>query len=267
MLLLILTTVASLMRILKTTTTTQGIFFSYRFDADLIFLFPKELTMLPCFFSPPLFFYFTSPPMTPLPFLCLLLSSHLIFIQPQTPLVSSHPPPPRLSVCKVGFYRSLLESLACSKCPPHSMARQAGSTACSCEDGYYKIDSDPPNMACTCEDICIYYIWLDYTSSQFLPMCFCSWRYCKTRVASISFRPSLCPTQCHLQCQWDKRLPGVVRPHGNRRQEGCALQHPVQTSSSRRKGLGRMRPQRALLAAPRRPDKHLSDGGRPAVTH
>lgn len=85
MLLLILTTVASLMRILKTTTTTQGIFFSYRFDADLIFLFPKELTMLPCFFSPPLFFYFTSPPMTPLPFLCLLLSSHLIFIQPKHP--------------------------------------------------------------------------------------------------------------------------------------------------------------------------------------
>uniref|UniRef100_A0A8C4FBA1 receptor protein-tyrosine kinase n=1 Tax=Dicentrarchus labrax TaxID=13489 RepID=A0A8C4FBA1_DICLA len=52
-------------------------------------------------------------------------------------------------VCKVGFYRSLLESLACSKCPPHSVARQTGATACSCEDGYYKIDSDPPNMACT----------------------------------------------------------------------------------------------------------------------
>uniref|UniRef100_A0A7N6FA61 receptor protein-tyrosine kinase n=1 Tax=Anabas testudineus TaxID=64144 RepID=A0A7N6FA61_ANATE len=52
-------------------------------------------------------------------------------------------------VCKVGFYRSLLESLACSKCPPHSVARQTGATACSCEDGYHKIDSDPPNMACT----------------------------------------------------------------------------------------------------------------------
>uniref|UniRef100_A0A4W6GAM3 receptor protein-tyrosine kinase n=1 Tax=Lates calcarifer TaxID=8187 RepID=A0A4W6GAM3_LATCA len=52
-------------------------------------------------------------------------------------------------VCRVGFYRSLLESLACSKCPPHSVARQTGATACSCEDGYYKIDSDPPNMACT----------------------------------------------------------------------------------------------------------------------
>ncbi|TNN86353.1 Ephrin type-A receptor 5 [Liparis tanakae] len=53
------------------------------------------------------------------------------------------------TVCKVGFYRSLLDSLACSKCPPHSAARQTGATACTCEDGYYKIDSDPPNMACT----------------------------------------------------------------------------------------------------------------------
>ncbi|XP_029372458.1 ephrin type-A receptor 5 isoform X4 [Echeneis naucrates] len=52
-------------------------------------------------------------------------------------------------VCKMGFYRSLLDSLACSKCPPHSVARQTGATSCSCEDGYYKIDSDPPNMACT----------------------------------------------------------------------------------------------------------------------
>uniref|UniRef100_A0A3B3UVL0 receptor protein-tyrosine kinase n=1 Tax=Poecilia latipinna TaxID=48699 RepID=A0A3B3UVL0_9TELE len=52
-------------------------------------------------------------------------------------------------VCKMGFYRSQLESSACSKCPPHSVARQMGATACSCEDGYYKIDSDPPSMACT----------------------------------------------------------------------------------------------------------------------
>uniref|UniRef100_A0A3Q4BZ67 receptor protein-tyrosine kinase n=1 Tax=Mola mola TaxID=94237 RepID=A0A3Q4BZ67_MOLML len=52
-------------------------------------------------------------------------------------------------VCRPGFYRSLLESQACSKCPPHSVARRAGATACACEDGYYKIDSDPANMACT----------------------------------------------------------------------------------------------------------------------
>ncbi|KAF6718927.1 Ephrin type-A receptor 5 [Oryzias melastigma] len=55
----------------------------------------------------------------------------------------------RLFVCKVGFYRSLLESPSCSKCPPHSVARQTGATACACEDGYYKIESDPSNMACT----------------------------------------------------------------------------------------------------------------------
>uniref|UniRef100_A0A8C7ZYV7 receptor protein-tyrosine kinase n=1 Tax=Oryzias sinensis TaxID=183150 RepID=A0A8C7ZYV7_9TELE len=52
-------------------------------------------------------------------------------------------------VCKVGFYRSLLESPGCSKCPPHSVARQTGATVCTCEDGYYKIESDPSNMACT----------------------------------------------------------------------------------------------------------------------
>uniref|UniRef100_A0A3P9CIB4 receptor protein-tyrosine kinase n=1 Tax=Maylandia zebra TaxID=106582 RepID=A0A3P9CIB4_9CICH len=43
---------------------------------------------------------------------------------------------------------STLRSLACSKCPPHSVARQMGATACSCEDGYFKLDSDPSNMAC-----------------------------------------------------------------------------------------------------------------------
>lgn len=58
-----------------------------------------------------------------------------------------------LSVCKMGFYRSQLETSACSKCPPHSVARQMGATACSCEDGYYKIDSDPPSMACTRKDL------------------------------------------------------------------------------------------------------------------
>ncbi|MEQ2265245.1 hypothetical protein XENORESO_004326, partial [Xenotaenia resolanae] len=54
-----------------------------------------------------------------------------------------------VSVCKMGFYRSQLESSACSKCPPHSVARQMGAITCSCEDEYYKIDSDHANMACT----------------------------------------------------------------------------------------------------------------------
>eukprot|EP00063_Salmo_salar_P019710 XP_013994545.1 PREDICTED: ephrin type-A receptor 5 isoform X2 [Salmo salar] len=52
-------------------------------------------------------------------------------------------------VCRAGFFRSVLQTPACSKCPPHSFARVQGSIACTCEDGYYRRDSDPPNMACT----------------------------------------------------------------------------------------------------------------------
>ncbi|KAK6322920.1 hypothetical protein J4Q44_G00077120 [Coregonus suidteri] len=52
-------------------------------------------------------------------------------------------------VCKAGFFRSVLQTPSCSKCPPHSFSRVQGSTACSCEEGYRRRDSDPPNMACT----------------------------------------------------------------------------------------------------------------------
>lgn len=82
------------------------------------------------------------------------------------------------SVCRVGFYRSLLESSACSKCPPHSVAKQTGASTCTCEDSYYKIDSDPPNMACTreensafictpsCLQVCSFLLlWLVWTNS------------------------------------------------------------------------------------------------------
>ncbi|XP_029548307.1 ephrin type-A receptor 5 [Salmo trutta] len=52
-------------------------------------------------------------------------------------------------VCRAGFFRSVLQTPACSKCPPHSFTRVQGSVACTCEEGYYRRDSDPPNMACT----------------------------------------------------------------------------------------------------------------------
>ncbi|XP_030622861.1 ephrin type-A receptor 5 isoform X2 [Chanos chanos] len=52
-------------------------------------------------------------------------------------------------VCKPGFYRSALQTQSCSKCPPHSFTKVEGSTSCQCEQGYYKRDSDPANMACT----------------------------------------------------------------------------------------------------------------------
>ncbi|XP_064164069.1 ephrin type-A receptor 5 isoform X1 [Anguilla rostrata] len=52
-------------------------------------------------------------------------------------------------VCKPGFFRSSIQSLSCSKCPPYSYTKLEASTSCQCEDSYYRRDTDPPNMACT----------------------------------------------------------------------------------------------------------------------
>ncbi|CAL8326208.1 unnamed protein product [Boreogadus saida] len=55
----------------------------------------------------------------------------------------------RINECGPGFYRSLLQAGGCSKCPPHSWARESGARVCSCEPAYYKNPADPANMACT----------------------------------------------------------------------------------------------------------------------
>ncbi|KAL6472852.1 hypothetical protein MHYP_G00190400 [Metynnis hypsauchen] len=52
-------------------------------------------------------------------------------------------------LCKPGFYRSALQTKTCSKCPPHSFTKTEASTSCQCEQGYYRTDMDPTNMACT----------------------------------------------------------------------------------------------------------------------
>ncbi|XP_061119791.1 ephrin type-A receptor 5 isoform X6 [Conger conger] len=52
-------------------------------------------------------------------------------------------------VCQPGFFRSSVQSLSCSKCPPYSYTKLEASTACQCEDDYYRMETDPPNMACT----------------------------------------------------------------------------------------------------------------------
>ncbi|GAA6105359.1 ephrin type-A receptor 5 [Tachysurus ichikawai] len=55
----------------------------------------------------------------------------------------------RYLMCKPGFYRSVLQTMACSKCPPHSFTKTEGSTSCQCEGSFYRKDTDPTNMACT----------------------------------------------------------------------------------------------------------------------
>ncbi|XP_059400617.1 ephrin type-A receptor 5-like isoform X1 [Carassius carassius] len=52
-------------------------------------------------------------------------------------------------VCKPGFYRLGLQTKSCSKCPPRSFTKVEASTSCQCEQGYYRTQSDPANMACT----------------------------------------------------------------------------------------------------------------------
>ncbi|RXN38858.1 ephrin type-A receptor 5 isoform X1 [Labeo rohita] len=53
------------------------------------------------------------------------------------------------TVCKPGFYRSALQTKSCSKCPPRSYTKVEASTSCQCEQGYYRTETDPANMACT----------------------------------------------------------------------------------------------------------------------
>ncbi|KAK3560743.1 hypothetical protein QTP86_016553 [Hemibagrus guttatus] len=55
----------------------------------------------------------------------------------------------KCQVCKVGYYRSLATDGSCTKCPPHSYSMREGATACECDKGYYRAETDSPAMACT----------------------------------------------------------------------------------------------------------------------
>ncbi|KAF4086259.1 hypothetical protein AMELA_G00104810 [Ameiurus melas] len=52
-------------------------------------------------------------------------------------------------VCKVGYYRSLATDGSCTKCPPHSYSMREGATACECDKGYYRAETDSPATVCT----------------------------------------------------------------------------------------------------------------------
>ncbi|XP_028650233.1 ephrin type-A receptor 4 [Erpetoichthys calabaricus] len=51
--------------------------------------------------------------------------------------------------CKSGYYRALSTDSGCSKCPLHSYSIREGSTACTCDKGFFRAESDPASMPCT----------------------------------------------------------------------------------------------------------------------
>lgn len=56
-----------------------------------------------------------------------------------------------LSACKIGYYRALATDGSCSKCPLHSYSIREGSTSCACDKGYFRSETDPASMPCTCK--------------------------------------------------------------------------------------------------------------------
>uniref|UniRef100_A0A672NNH8 receptor protein-tyrosine kinase n=1 Tax=Sinocyclocheilus grahami TaxID=75366 RepID=A0A672NNH8_SINGR len=76
-----------------------------------------------------------------------------VFVEFKFTLRDCNSLPGGLGTCKEtfnpGFYRSALQTKSCSKCPPRSFTKVEASTSCQCEQGYYRIESDPTNMACT----------------------------------------------------------------------------------------------------------------------
>uniref|UniRef100_A0A8C9TL51 receptor protein-tyrosine kinase n=1 Tax=Scleropages formosus TaxID=113540 RepID=A0A8C9TL51_SCLFO len=51
--------------------------------------------------------------------------------------------------CRPGFFKASAQTPNCAKCPPHSYTKTEASPSCQCDEGFYRRDSDPDNMACT----------------------------------------------------------------------------------------------------------------------
>ncbi|XP_028848329.1 ephrin type-B receptor 2 isoform X2 [Denticeps clupeoides] len=51
--------------------------------------------------------------------------------------------------CPSGFFKAAQGEHLCQKCPINSRTINEGATSCICHNGYYRTDSDPPQMPCT----------------------------------------------------------------------------------------------------------------------
>ncbi|XP_014346865.1 ephrin type-B receptor 3 isoform X2 [Latimeria chalumnae] len=51
--------------------------------------------------------------------------------------------------CGPGTFKARQGEGLCSPCPPNSRTTSGAATICTCRNGYYRADNDPPQMACT----------------------------------------------------------------------------------------------------------------------
>ncbi|XP_068188976.1 ephrin type-B receptor 2-like isoform X2 [Antennarius striatus] len=51
--------------------------------------------------------------------------------------------------CQSGFFKAVQGDHTCLQCPINSRTTTEGATSCVCRQGYYRTDSDPPQMPCT----------------------------------------------------------------------------------------------------------------------
>uniref|UniRef100_A0A8C4QYL2 receptor protein-tyrosine kinase n=3 Tax=Eptatretus burgeri TaxID=7764 RepID=A0A8C4QYL2_EPTBU len=50
--------------------------------------------------------------------------------------------------CQRGFYKQRAGDGPCTKCPPHSVSREAGSATCHCDHNYFRPKTEPQSVAC-----------------------------------------------------------------------------------------------------------------------
>ncbi|XP_036453728.1 tyrosine-protein kinase receptor TYRO3 [Colossoma macropomum] len=50
--------------------------------------------------------------------------------------------------CRIGSYKPLRGSGECQSCPPNSKTHSEGASKCDCEEGYNRLQDDPPHLGC-----------------------------------------------------------------------------------------------------------------------
>ncbi|KAM9814015.1 LOW QUALITY PROTEIN: ephrin type-A receptor 2a [Neosynchiropus ocellatus] len=51
--------------------------------------------------------------------------------------------------CKPGYFKKALSDQLCQVCPDNTKPSAAGATECECEDGFFRLPTDPPASACS----------------------------------------------------------------------------------------------------------------------